>query len=399
MPTARVPSQPGTGPSPVAIWAGIWVLYLVWGSTYLGIRVAIETMPPFLMAAVRFLMAGMMLLGWSLLRHHAQRPSRRAVLDAAIVGALLLGGGMGLVAYGERSVPSGIAALLVAMMPLWVAVFGRLAFGERLPLAAGVGIVVGLVGVAILVSPGGGALDRVDPIDFGAILVSPICWASGSLYAAHRATMPPHPLTATGLQMLLGSVVLAGMAVATGEPAGFDPATVSAASLAALAYLTLVGSIVAFTTYGWLLRVASLPKVATYAYVNPVVAVILGWLILGEAISERTILAAVVIVAGVALIVTARGRLQTSGATLETPAEATRLLLEELPEPVPGGFAAGTGGMRASAGDRGVGVGDPGPDTGDGRASAESLLPAEGPAAAGGSIRARRAVPETRSDG
>jgi drug/metabolite transporter (DMT)-like permease len=310
-----IPSRPAAPPSRTAIWAGIWVLYLVWGSTYLGIAVAVETIPPFLMAAVRFLLAGAILLGWSAARAGGtfRRPSRREVRDSAIVGALLLGGGMGLVAYGELSVPSGIAALLVAMMPLWVAVLGRAVLGERLSRLAAAGVALGLVGVAVLVSPGDAALDGVDAVHLGALLLSPICWAAGSLFAAHRARLPERPLVATGLQMALGGLVLLAMSVAAGEPARFDVAAVSGRSVLAFAYLTLVGSIVAFTVYGWLLRVAPLPKVATYAYVNPVVAVILGWIILGEPITARTVLAGAIIVAAVALIITARSRVPAPG--------------------------------------------------------------------------------------
>jgi drug/metabolite transporter (DMT)-like permease len=299
-----------SSPSGAAVWAGIVTLYVVWGSTYLGIAVAVETLPPFLMAAARFLAAGTILLTWSVARAGAsfRRPSTAEVRDAAVIGALLLGGGMGLVAYGELAAPSGIATLLVAMMPLWLAVGGRIVFGERLPLLAAVGIGLGLVGVAILVSPGDAALDGVGATHLLALLISPVCWAAGSLFAAHRARLPERPLVATGLQMLLGGLVLLAMALLAGEPARFDPSAVSARSLVGLAYLTLVGSILAFTVYGWLLRVAPLPKVSTYAYVNPVVAVILGAAILGEPLTGRAILAGAVIVAAVALIITARSR-------------------------------------------------------------------------------------------
>lgn len=311
-----IPTRDTRRQDPAAVWAGILVLYLVWGSTYLGIAVAVQTMPPFLMAAVRFLLAGAILLGWTMARSGAsfRRPTGREVRDSAIVGALLLGGGMGLVAYGELSVPSGIAALLVAMMPLWVAVLGRAVLGERLSRLAAAGVALGLVGVAVLVSPGDASLAGVDAIHLGALLLSPICWAAGSLFAAHRARLPELPLVATGLQMTLGGVVLLAISVAAGEPGRFDVAAVSGRSLLAFAYLTLVGSIVAFTVYGWLLRVAPLPKVATYAYVNPIVAVILGWLILGEPITLRTVVAGAIIVAAVALIITARSRIQTPAA-------------------------------------------------------------------------------------
>ena len=291
------------------VWLGLLVLYIVWGSTYLGIAVAVETIPPFLMAGIRFALAGLVLLTWSIVRAGGafRAPTLVEWRDSAIVGAMLLGGGMGMVAWGEQTIPSGIAALIIALMPVWVAVLGRLFLGERLPGAAVIGIVVGFAGVGILVAPtiagGAGALD---PLGLAALLISPISWSAGSLFASHRATLPKQPLVATGLQMVTGSLVLFGMALLTGEPERFDPGAVSRDSLVALAYLTVIGSLLAFTVYGWLLRVAPLPFIATYAYVNPVVAVLLGWAFAGEAMSPRALAGAAIIVAGVALIVSGR---------------------------------------------------------------------------------------------
>lgn len=307
MPTAR-----DTGPDRRAIWLGLGILYAVWGSTYLAIAVAVDTVPPFLMAALRFGLAGFVLLGWVALRRRGEfrLPSRREVRDTSIVGALLLGGGMGMVAWGEQTIPSGIAALLIALMPVWVAVLGRLFLGERLPRIAGIGIVVGFVGVAVLAGPTAlGASDALDAAGLAAIIVSPIAWSIGSLYATHRAVLPRHPLMATGSQMVAGSAVLAVMSVVTGEPGRFDATAVSTESVAAFLYLTVIGSLLAFTTFGWMLRVAPLPLVATYAYVNPIVAVILGALVLGEPIGPRTLVAGAIIVGAVALIVTARSRM------------------------------------------------------------------------------------------
>jgi drug/metabolite transporter (DMT)-like permease len=300
-----------------SIWLGMLVLYFVWGSTYLGIAIAVDSIPPFLMAAVRFLTAGIVLMAWSVAREGRSfvLPSRREWRDSAIVGALLLGGGMGMVAYGEQTIPSGIAALLIAMMPVWVAVLGGIFLGERLPRLAVVGIIVGFAGVAILVGPSAiGGTGALDPLGLAACLLSPIAWATGSLFASHRAVLPRRPLVATGLQMLLGGSVLAAMATISGEVASFDAAAVTRDSAVAFLYLTVVGSLLAFTVYGWMLRVAPLPLVATYAYVNPVVAVILGWLVVGEAIDPRTIVAGAVIIFAVALIVTARGRMKRPAA-------------------------------------------------------------------------------------
>lgn len=307
MPTART-SPRDRGP----IWLGLAVLYVVWGSTYLGIAIAVETIPPFLMAAVRFAIAGAVLMAWSLLRARGALvlPTRREWRDTVIVGTLLLGGGMGMVAYGEQTIPSGIAALLIAMMPVWVAIFGRVFLGQRLPRVAAVGIVVGFAGVSVLVGPTIlGHAGALEPAGLAAIIVSPICWALGSLYASHRATLPRQPLVATGTQMLAGGAVLAIMAGVTGEFWRFDPTAVSSDSIGALAYLTVIGSLLAFTAYGWLLRVAPLPLIATYAYVNPVVAVVLGAFVRHEPIDPRTLVAGAVIVGAVALIVTARGRM------------------------------------------------------------------------------------------
>jgi len=309
-----MPTEPKPTVERGRIWLALLVLYLVWGSTYLGIAIAVETIPPFLMAAVRFGLAGAVLMGWSLVRARGSfiAPSRREWRDSIIVGALLLGGGMGMVAFGEQTIPSGITALLVAMMPVWVAIFGRILLGERLPWLAGVGIVVGFVGVAVLVGPTIlGQTGSLDPLGLVAVVISPIAWSIGSLYASHRARLPRQPLVATGAQMLAGGAVLAVMAGVAGEFGRFDAAAVTGESVAALAYLLVIGSLLAFTAYGWLLRVAPLPFIATYAYVNPVVAVILGAFVRHEAIDPRTLVAGAVIVAAVALIVTARGRMVT----------------------------------------------------------------------------------------
>jgi drug/metabolite transporter (DMT)-like permease len=328
---------------PVAIWLGLLVIYFVWGSTYIGIRFADESIPPFLMAGVRFLIAGFILLAWEFMAiqriprdlapAHGGRPglpSRRQLRDSAIVGGALLLGGMGLVALGERTVPAGVAAFQIALLPVWIAILGRIFFGQRLPRMVAVGIVVGLVGVAILVGPvGTGSGLAFDPFGLVVLLCSPICWASGSLYSSHKAVLPRRPLTATGLQMVSGGILLLIAALITGELTSFDLAAVTGRSLLGLLYLTTIGSLVGFTTYVWLLRVAPLSKVATYAYVNPIVAFVLAGLLLGEAIDARTALAGGVIVIGVALIVSARGRPGRSG---DQP--AANPVMAQITEPV-----------------------------------------------------------------
>jgi drug/metabolite transporter (DMT)-like permease len=254
-------------------------------------------------------------------------PTRREWRDSAIVGALLIGGGMGMVAFGEQTVPSGITALLIAMMPVWVAVLGRIFLGERLPGLAVVGIVIGFLGVGILIGPSAfGGAGSLEPVGLAAILISPIAWAAGSLFASHRAELPRNALVATGLQMVVGGGLLLALGLVTGELGALRVDVISTSSVVALLYLTVVGSLIAYTTYGWMLRVAPLPLVSTYAYVNPVVAVILGFVIAGESIDTRTVVAGGVIVFAVALIVTARGRMHAPGAgrvaELPTPAVA-----------------------------------------------------------------------------
>jgi drug/metabolite transporter (DMT)-like permease len=321
-----MPTRPAPPPRHAPIWIGLLILYVVWGSTYLGIAIAVDTIPPFLMAAVRFLIAGLVLLGWSVAREGRgfHPPSLREWRDSTIVGALLLGGGMGMVAFGEQTVPSGITALIIAMMPVWVAVLGRAFLRERLPRLAIGGIVLGFVGVAVLIGPSAfGGAGALEPLALAAILFSPISWSGGSLFASHRAVLPKQPLVATGAQMVTGGLVLLAMSLVSGELVGFRVQAVSGDSLVALAYLTVIGSLLAFTAYGWLLRVAPLPLIATYAYVNPVVAVILGAIVLSEPIEPRTLVAGGIIILAVAIIVTARGRMQTPrGRMASVPAEA-----------------------------------------------------------------------------
>ncbi len=282
-------------------------LYIIWGSTYLAIRVAVETIPPFAMGSIRFLIAGSLLyLATARGRAGEPGPGLREWRDAAIIGGFLLLGGNGLVMLGETTVASGIAALLIATLPLWVAILGRLFFNLRLSWSALVGIALGFAGVGALVLPTGGSAP-VDPAGVAILLGSPVLWATGSLYSA-RAHLPARPLVGVAMQMLCAGVMFALVAFATGELAGFRLADVTPRSAVAVAYLVAAGSLVGFTAYAWLLRVAPLPLVATYAYVNPIVAVALGALILGEPVTPRTVLAGVVIIVAVAIIVWTRGR-------------------------------------------------------------------------------------------
>lgn len=316
------PSPAKKGPSALALWGNLAIVYVIWGSTYFGIAIAIKTMPPFLMASVRFALAGLILIAWDLLRHPEARhlPTRRQVINSAIVGGLLLGIGNGFVVFGEKTVPSGIAAILIGMMPLWFAVLGWLYLRQKLPRLVVFAVALGFVGVALLIWPTGDGANHFDPLGIFILFLAPLGWAHGSIYSVQRAKLPKSPLTASGFQMLAGAAVTGIESLIAGEPAQFNPAAISAESVIAVIYLILFGSMLAYTAYAWLLRNAPLSLVGTYAYVNPVVAVALGTVFLHEPISFRTIIASAVILVAVAIIVTARGRLAGAHASDEAGA-------------------------------------------------------------------------------
>jgi drug/metabolite transporter (DMT)-like permease len=295
--------------NPVAVWAALLVLYVVWGSTYLGMKVAIDSIPPFVMGAFRFIPAGVILtlLVVARSRGAVRRPSARQVADASIVGGLLLVGGTGLVAAAEQTVPTGIAAVIIGLVPMWLAVFGFVLYREPVRPMLALGIAIGIVGVAILAWPVGGTAD-LDPVGLALILVAPVSWALGTLYAAKRAVLPGPALLASGTEMIAAGLAFIAVAALTGEWAAFDVASVTPSSWAGIVYLVVIGSLVGYTTFAWLITVAPLSRVSTYAYVNPVVAVILGFVILGEPLTPRTLVASAVIIAAVALIVTTRAR-------------------------------------------------------------------------------------------
>lgn len=294
--------SPTEAPPRWKVLAAFAAVYLVWGSTYLAIRYAIETVPPFLMAGVRFTIAGLLLYGWSRWRG-APRPARVHWRSTAIVGGLLLLGGNGGVVWAEQRVPSGIAALIVAIVPVWIALLEwRAPGGKRPGWQVTGGLVAGTVGLGLLAMPTHANLGAaVDLVGAGVLVFATVSWAFGSILAKH-SPLPASPLLATAMEMLMGGgwLILAG--VATGELGQVHLAAVSARSWTALLYLITFGSLVGFTCYVWLLRVGSPTRAATYAYVNPVVAVFLGWAVAGEPISLRTVLAMLVIVGAVVLI-------------------------------------------------------------------------------------------------
>ena len=286
----------------IAIALGI--VYVVWGSTYLAIAVADRTLPPLLMLAVRFGLAGALLYCWSARRGDLRnaRLGRREWTAATIVGGLLLFVDTGGVAWAEQRVASGLTALLVASVPLFTALLDRTVFGVRLSLGAVAGIATGLLGVALLVGPSA----NIDPVGAAVILVAAFAWAAGSAYA-RIAPLPKAPFLSASMQMLAAAALLAVAGAAMGEVGRVHPSAISLSSLGAFGFLVVFGSIVAFTAYGWLLKSgASSVLVSTYAYVNPAVAVLLGWLFAGEAVGGREIAAGAVILASVGMLVLAR---------------------------------------------------------------------------------------------
>lgn len=299
MPEARPTRRLASRAEIVLAFAAVYVL---WGSTYLAIRFGVETIPPFLMAGVRHLTAGVLLFGWLRLTG-TPRPEPRHWRSAAIIGGLLLLGGNGLVTWAEQRVPSGLAALIVASVPIWMTVFDGLQRRERPHGVVILGLALGLGGIAFLVAPGrfaGGS--HVDPLGAAALLTAALLWATGSL-VSRRVPLPTSTLLTTAMEMIAGGLILLVVAGVTREWQGFTLAAVSTRSLLALGYLIVAGSLLGFSAYIFLLGATTPARVSTYAYVNPVVAVFLGWLLAGEPVTARTLVAAAIIVAAVALII------------------------------------------------------------------------------------------------
>jgi drug/metabolite transporter (DMT)-like permease len=280
------------------VWSALWIVYLIWGSTYLAIRVMVETVPPLLGSGVRFSVAGAVMIG-VLSLHRSVRPTRSQLLSALLVG-LLLPGANAVVTVAEQEVPSSVAALLIASVPLWVILMRR-GSGERVS-RAGIGaVLVGFAGVALLVRPGEQSGDAT-VLGLAAVVFAAVMWASGS-FASPRLKLPRDPLVSTGWQMLLGGLAIVAVGLALGEAPEVDPEAFSTRSVLALGYLIVFGSWVAFTAYAWLLQNAPISKVSTYAYVNPVVAIVLGFLILDEVVTPITVIGAAIIIVAVALVV------------------------------------------------------------------------------------------------
>lgn len=278
------------------------IVYVVWGSTYLAIHYAIETIPPLLMAGARFLAAGSVLYFWYAVRG-GEAPTARQWRNTVLIGVMLLLGGTGAVVWAELTVPSGTAALLVAVVPLWLVVLDWIRpGGERPSTGVVLGVVAGLVGMGVLVGPD--SLHGNGPVNIrGAVVLflGSLSWAAGSLFARH-AELPGSGVATSAMEMLAGGVGCAVVGLAMGEGSTLHLATISRESLAGLLYLTLFGSIIAYSAFSWLVQHADPAAVGTYAYVNPIIAVFLGWLIAGERVTPRVVLGAAIIVAAVGII-------------------------------------------------------------------------------------------------
>ena len=293
-------------PSRALVILAFAAIYVLWGSTYLAIRYAIDTLPPFLMAATRFLIAGTILFAWAALNGERIRDALRQWPKALVIGGLLLLGGNGGVTWAEKYIATSLAALLVAAEPLWVVMLNWGLSRQRPNAMVLLGVFVGLAGVALLVSDGltsVQARSQMNVISAIVVLFAGFCWAAGSVLA-NRSPIKASTSMAAGMQMLAGGFLLLAVAVVVGDIKRLSLDNASWLSIGAVCYLIVFGSLVAFTAYSWLLRNVTPASAATYAYVNPVVAVFLGWFLAGEPITSRMLVAAAVIVGSVVLITT-----------------------------------------------------------------------------------------------
>ncbi len=281
-------------------------IYLVWGSTYLAIRYAVQTIPPFLMGGIRLVISGLLLYLWARSRG-APRPTRLHWRNAVIAGGFLLLGGNGAVVWAEQFVPSGLTALLVSILPFWLVIIEWVRPPRKRPSnAVLVGLVLGFIGIIVLVGPSDlGGHGDVSSLGALVLILGSLSWAIGSFWS-RDAQLPESGLLTTGMEMLAGGALLLIVGALTGEISQFDVHRISGASAAGLIYLVTFGSLIGFTSYIWLLDKVSPARLGTYAYVNPIVAVLLGWAIAGERLSVRTGIAAAIVICAVALITTAR---------------------------------------------------------------------------------------------
>lgn len=301
------PAGPQQG-RPAQVWTALTIVYVVWGSTYLAIAVTVRSLPPLVSMGLRFFVAAAVLAAFLLLRRgpRALAVTRAELRGAALVGVLLLGVGMGMVTMAEQYVPSGVAALIVSIMPVWVVLI-RTVTGDRPRLVTWLGVGIGFAGMVVLVHPGAdvaavnGATDAQRALWSMLMPLGTLCWAIGS-FLQPRITTPRDPLVLTTYEMLTGGSVLALVGLLRGEDLSRF-ASADTSSWVAWGYLVTVGSLFAYLAFVWLVDHAPLSLVATYAYVNPVVAVLLGWLILREPLSSAVLLGGAIIVSGVVLVV------------------------------------------------------------------------------------------------
>ena len=303
------------------IWAGLITVYVFWGTTYLAIDRSNQTIPPLVGPAIRFLVAGGVLMALSRVRGGWRRPFPREWVGASIVGVLLLFGGNALVATAEDlGVGTGIVALIIALVPLWIALIDRVVLRSA-PMGwrVVVGLAGGFGGAALLVA--GELKGEARPLGLSVAVIASLSWSSGSL-ASREVPLPADALQASGMQQVVGGFVILIAAAVSGQLGDLDVGRISAGSAVALLYLIVIGSLLTFSTYLWLLRNARTSLVSTYAYVNPVVAVTLGWIVLDEIVTARTLIAGGVILVAVALIVSAGGAARSRNAERVATAEA-----------------------------------------------------------------------------
>jgi drug/metabolite transporter (DMT)-like permease len=304
-------------PSRGKLVLGFAAVYILWGSTYLAIRFAVESFPPFVMAGTRHLTAGLLLFAW-LRANGVELPERRHWKSAAIIGGLLLLGGNGLVSWAEQRVPSGLAALIIASVPIWMAVLQGVERRRRPPAALAGGLLLGLGGLVLLVAPGRfGGGEHVDPLGAAALLFAAL--------SSRKAALPRSTSLAVAMEMIAGGVILWIVGLLLGEGGRIHADQISARAVLSLGYLVIFGSLIGFSAYVWLLKVTTPARVTTYAYVNPVVAVLLGWAFAGEELTLRIGLAAAAIVGAVFLIIRSGGEKKAAPAvTSESPRLAER---------------------------------------------------------------------------
>jgi drug/metabolite transporter (DMT)-like permease len=294
-----VPATDGASKAKLAL--AFAALYTIWGSTYLAIKFAVETIPPYLMSGARFTVSGTILYLIARARG-SPNPSRREWRDGAVVGTLLLTCGNGVVGWAEQRVPSGITALLVASVPIWMVLIDWARPGGKRPtMFVTIGLLIGLTGVGVLAAPGFSGDKAGVGLGAAMLIVGSIAWAAGSIYSRQGAR-PDSAQMSTAVQMLTGSVTLILVGIVMGEPGRFGIATITTKSLLAWTYLVTFGAIIGFTAYAYVLRETTPAKASTYAYVNPVIAVLLGWAFAHEPLTMRTLIGAGIILAGVAMI-------------------------------------------------------------------------------------------------